>query len=113
MSWRQALAAASHGLEPGDFETYVSLLQPVSQRNGTLALEAPSRLAVEVIERRYRSTLEEALAQVSGGAMTRIQLLVRSLTQQELFPGAPRKVAPVPAASIRRALLLPKYTFDS
>jgi chromosomal replication initiator protein len=112
IAWQRTLDSVTSRIDGGDLDAYVSQLRPLLQRERTLVLEAPSRLAVEVVQRRYQALLEAALSEVTSGLLVRIALQVRSLTQQELFPG-PRRVPPPAAPAIRRSSLLPNYTFDS
>ena len=111
--WRQVLDGAAGGFAPDDFAQYVSRLHPSSQREQSLVVEAPSRLAADVVRRRYLAALESALAEASNGQLTRIVLTVKTSTQQELFPPPPPLPAPPSRAEARRSALLPKYTFAS
>ena len=112
-AWRQTLAAVSERIEAGDLTDYVLQLHPLAQHDRTLVLQAPSRLAVELVQRRYQTLLETELRNVSGGSLEKISLQVRNATQQELFPSAPAKVPVTTLVSARHPSLIPKYTFDT
>jgi chromosomal replication initiator protein len=114
LAWDQTLGAVVERIDATDLNDYLLHLQPVSQRGRTLVLEAPSRLATELVQRRYQPLLELELAKASGGSLEAISLRVRRTTQQELFPNpAPKPPAPSGAEAIDSSSLIPKYTFDT
>jgi chromosomal replication initiator protein len=109
--WRQVLNEVAARVAPGDFSDYISRLQPCSRREHSVIVEAPSRLAADVVRRRYLAQMESALAKASSGHLTHIVLTVKTAMQQELFPPPPPP-PPLPSkAEVRRSSLLPKYTF--
>jgi chromosomal replication initiator protein len=108
--WNLVLAEAGALIAGRDRTDYVAQLQPLAERDRTLLLEAPSRLAAEIIGQRYLRVLEDILTRVSGGTLVHVELQVRRATQQELFPG-PEVEEGAAKGPPRRSALLPKYTF--
>jgi chromosomal replication initiator protein len=104
--WNEVLACARLQIDPDDLRDFVDRLQPVAERDRTLVLEAPSRLAVQVVQERYRRLLEGCLQEVSEARFANLVLTIRKAKQQELF--APSGGA---AYEVRHSVLLPKYTF--
>src|SRR5262250_1452018 len=111
-AWRQSVEASVAELSESDLREVVTRLRVVSQRHETLVVEAPNRLAADVVRERCLEALQRALTQASGGQLRRIALTVPSGPQRELFPSPPPPKAPGRAVG-RRSALLPKYTFDN
>jgi chromosomal replication initiator protein len=113
-TWRHAVDSAVEQLGETDLREVVQRLRPVAIRGDTLILEAPGRLAADVVRERCLDVLQHALAQSSGGTLRTITLTLSSGAQQELFPAAPAAPAKPGSKSIsRRSALLPKYTFGN
>ena len=112
--WRQAADAVLEQLTGPDLREVVDRLRPVAMRGETLILEAPTRLAADVVRERCLEPLQQAIERASAGELRRIRLTLPSAAQQqqELFPVPP--AAPKPGKSVaRRSSLLPKYTFGN
>jgi chromosomal replication initiator protein len=110
--WARALERLLDGLADMDLRAVLQSLRPMAQRDDSLIVEAPTRLACDVVRERCLEGLQSALARVSEGALRRVVLTVSSGAQQELFPPPPVPEKP-PKVNSRRSVLLPKYTFDS
>jgi chromosomal replication initiator protein len=111
-AWDRSLEILRDRVEAQDYENYIRCLQPLATRDRNLLVEAPSRVAVEVITTRYLGLIEEVLSQTVGTPI-RVLLQPPSAVQQELFPLA---LTPPPGASAvrkRPSSLIPKYTFDN
>jgi len=99
-------------IDPKDYEGLIKRLRPVAAKDRNLLIEAPNRLAVDLITERYLTLLEEELSQSAGMAI-RVLLQPPTAAQQELFPLAvPQPVAKAPR-STKPSTLIPKYTFDN
>ncbi|MEO8603277.1 MAG: chromosomal replication initiator protein DnaA [bacterium] len=111
-TWRAAVDAIDDQLSEPDLREVVARLRPVAMRGDALIVEAPGKLAADVVREGCLEALQEALIRASGGTMRSVVLTLPSAAQQELFPTpAP---APKPGKpSTRHAALLPKYTFDN
>jgi len=111
-AWRQAIDRLQDRIDPKDYEGLIKRLRPVAVKDQNLLVEAPHRLAVELISERYLALIEE---EVSLAAGTTVRVLVQPPTavQQELFPlelGAPAVAAP---RQRRPSSLIAKYTFGN
>lgn len=110
-TWEFCLEELASRIDPQEFRSFISGLRPTLEHNGELEVEAPNRLAADVIRARYLSLIEETLQSVTNGQVERLVLHVRTVAQQELF-------APVhPPASMKgltqRTGLSQKYTFKN
>jgi chromosomal replication initiator protein len=112
-AWQQTLKSVAQRIDPSDLHDFVIQLQPVGKRDRTLILEAPSLHAADIVRQRYMPLIEAALVQASSGSLGQIDLQVRGVTQQELFPPPPRQPEPLERRDTRRSNLLPKYTFST
>jgi chromosomal replication initiator protein len=111
-AWRQSVEFILEQLAESDLRQVVARLRPVAQRGDTLVVEAPNKLALDVVRDRCLDALCGALEQASGGEIRKLTLTLPSAAQQELFPAPPPAPAkPVGKSVIRRSALLPKYTF--
>jgi len=111
--WKRSLVALKQRIETADFDALISRLYPLAQRDRNLLFEAPSKLAIDLINQRYLTTIEEVLS-AEMARPVRVILQPRKLTQQELFPLPPRpEEPPGPPATRRSSSLLPKYTFSN
>ena len=110
--WRSTIESIEAQLGEPDLREVVARLRPVALRGDAIVVEAPSKLAADVVRERCLDAIEQALVQASGGALRAVTLTIPSVGQQELFPAPP---APAKPARIdgRRSVLLPKYTFDN
>ena len=112
-AWQQALDVLRERIEPEDYDNFVRPLQLVAARDKNILLEAPSRLAVDFIARRYLDVIEEVLSQIVG-FQVRVLLEPPRMGQQELFPlSVPPPASAGGARSRRMSSLIPKYTFDN
>ena len=110
--WRSTIDAIEAQLTESDLREVVTRLRPVALRGDAIVVEAPGKLAADVVRERCLTALERALLDASSGALRSITLTVPSVGQQELFPPPP----PPPKMARpdgRRSVLLPKYTFDN
>jgi len=110
--WRSTIEAIEAQLTESDLREVVTRLRPVALRGDAIVVEAPGKLAADVVRERCLTALERALLDASSGALRSITLTVPSVGQQELFPPPP----PPPKMARpdgRRSVLLPKYTFDN
>lgn len=111
-TWRAAVEAIADQLTEPDLREVVARLRPVALRGESMVVEAPGKLAADVVRERCLDALQAALQRTSGGTLRGIALTLPSAAQQELFPAPPPAPRPGKPPS-RRAALLPKYTFDS
>jgi len=112
LAWRQTVERLQNRIDPKDYEGLIKRLRPVAAKDRNLLIEAPNRLAVDLITERYLTLLEEELSQSAGMAI-RVLLQPPTAAQQELFPLAvPQPVAKAPR-STKPSTLIPKYTFDN
>ncbi len=114
-TWRAALETVTNLIAEADVRETLARLRPVVARGETIVVEAPGKLAADVVRERCLSLLERALVQASAGGLRTITLTVANSGQQELFPPPPPapQEPPPPRVSPRRQALLPKYTFDT
>jgi chromosomal replication initiator protein len=110
--WRATIEAIEGQLGEPDLREMVARLRPVAMRGDAIVVEAPGRLAADVVGERCLAAIERALLQSSGGALRSVTLTIPSAGQQELFPTSPAPPK-VTRADGRRSVLLPKYTFDN
>jgi len=111
-AWKQSMDILRDRIEADDYENLIRRLHPVATRDRNLLVEAPNKLAVDLITKRYLNLIEEVLSQTAG-APVRVLLQPPSAMQQELFPFAVPSTPPS-AASLRNRRpsgLIAKYTF--
>ena len=111
-AWRRSLEILRGRIDAGDYENFIRRLRPVAARDRNLLVEAPNKLAVNLISDRYLGVIEEVLSQTVG-APTRVLIQAPGAAQQELFPLAVSHPGAAPARSRRPSSLIPKYTFDN
>ncbi len=111
-AWREAIDKLQNRIEPKDYEGLIKRLRPLAIKDHNLLVEAPHRLALELISERYLSLIEEEVSQAAGVAV-RVLLQPPSAAQQELFPLTTS--APIPSVSKPRrpSSLIAKYTFGN
>ncbi len=113
--WQAALETVGPQADSASREL-LAALRPSARKRHCLIVEAPSPQAAAFVRERYGEVIERALQAVSSGALRAFSLTVPQPGQQELFPtaSAPPSVA-LPERSarekLRRAALIPKYTF--
>ncbi len=111
-AWKRTLEILRGRIEQADYESFIRRLRPVAARDKNLLVEAPNKLAVDLISDRYLTLIEEVLSGVVG-APTRVLVQAPTAAQQELFPLS----VPGPATAVTRnrrpSTLIPKYTFDN
>ncbi|HVO25629.1 MAG TPA: chromosomal replication initiator protein DnaA [Candidatus Margulisiibacteriota bacterium] len=112
-AWKQSLEILRDRIDASDYDTLIRRLHPVAARGKNLLLEAPNKLAIDLITARYLSLIEDIVSQAIGSPV-RVLLQPPAAVQQELFPLS------VPAASLaagartrRPSSLISKYTFDN
>ena len=112
-AWKQSLEILRDRVDAGDYDALIRRLHPVAARGKNLLVEAPNKLAVDLVTARYLSLIEEVLSQAVGGPV-RVLLQPPAAVQQELFPLSMPATGPVSTARTRRASsLILKYTFDN
>ena len=84
--WEQTLRELTGLIAAEEIREFVDPLRPVEERNGSLILEAPNRLAAEIVRQRYLTVIQESLGRASHGSLSGAVLRVRNWMQQELFP---------------------------
>jgi chromosomal replication initiator protein len=112
-AWRQSVESIVAQLSESDLREVVTRLRPIAQRDDTLIVEAPNKLAADVVRERCLEGLRRALEQASSGELRRLTLTVPGAVQQELFPSPPPPPKPGGKVVTRRSALMPKYTFDN
>jgi chromosomal replication initiator protein len=111
-TWQAVVAATAEQLAEPDLREVLARLRPVGLDGDSMIVEAPGKLAADVVRERCLDTLQGALEQASDGTLRTLVVTLPSAAQQELFPMAaplPKPIKP----SIRHAALSPKYTFDN
>lgn len=109
-AWKRSLEILSTRIEREDYESFIRRLRPVATQDRNLLVEAPNKLAVDLISDRYLTVIEEVLSQTVGSPI-RVLIQAPTAAQQELFPfSVPATVA---GRSRRPSTLIPKYTFDN
>jgi chromosomal replication initiator protein len=112
-AWKRSLEILRSRVEAADFDSFIGRLRPVAAKDRNLLMEAPNKLAVDLISDRYLTLIEEVLAQTAG-APIRVLLQPPTAAQQELFPLSVPNPEKSPAQrSKRSSSLIPKYTFDN
>jgi chromosomal replication initiator protein len=112
-AWKRSLEILRERVDPADYESFIQRLRPVAAKERNLLVEAPNRLAVDLISERYLTLIEEVLSQTAG-APIRVLLQPPAAVQQELFPlSVPSPERSAPHRSRRPSSLIPKYTFDN
>ncbi len=113
-TWRATVDAVTEELVDANLRAVVRQLRPVALSGDAIVVEAPNKLAADVVRDGCLDSLERALERLSGGEVRSLTLTVPSGAQQELFPVAPAPAPPRPdPTGLRRSALLPKYTFDN
>ena len=112
-AWKHSLEVLRGRIEHDDYETFIRCLRPVAARDRNLLVEAPNKLAVDLVSDRYLGIIEEVLSQTVGSP-TRVLIQAPTAAQQELFPLSVSLPSGTAAIRQRRpSTLLPKYTFDN
>jgi chromosomal replication initiator protein len=109
-AWKRSLEILRDRIEAHDYETFIRRLHPVAARDRNLLIEAPNRLAIDLITQRYLNLIEEVLSQTVGSPV-RVLLQPPGAVQQELFPLAVPTSPPANLSRKRPSSLIPKYTF--
>src|SRR5512144_417852 len=84
-AWKRSLDILRDRVDAADYETFIRRLRPVAAKDRNLLVEAPNKLAVDLISDRYLTLIEEVLAQTAGMPI-RVLLQPPTAAQQELFP---------------------------
>jgi chromosomal replication initiator protein len=111
-AWKRSLDILRDRIDVQDYECFIRRLRPVALRDRNLLVEAPSKLAVDLISDRYLTVIEEVLSDTVG-APVHVLIQPPSAAQQELFPLSTPAAAQAPARSRRLSGVLEKFTFDS
>jgi len=112
-AWKRSLDILRDRVDAADYESFIRRLRPVAAKDRNLLVEAPNKLAVDLISDRYLTLIEEVLAQAAGTPI-RVLLQTPSAVQQELFPLSVPSAEKGSAHRGRRpSSLIPKYTFDN
>jgi len=111
-AWKQSLEILRDRIDAGDYDSLIRRLHPVAARGNTLLVEAPNKLAIDLVTTRYLSLIEEVLAQTAGTPV-RVLLQPPAAVQQELFPLSVPAVGAAPSGRSRASSLILKYTFDN
>lgn len=96
------------------YNTWIEQAQPVNLENNILTIEVPSQLHKEYWEKNLASTIVETGFQLTGEEITPLFLIQDELHQDreepEIIQPKPSELA---KKNSRKALLNPKYTFDT
>jgi chromosomal replication initiator protein len=112
-AWKRSLDILRDRIDGDDYESLIRRLHPVATRDRNLLVEAPNKLAVDLITKRYLNLIEESLSQTAGVPI-RVLLQTPGAVQQELFPLAVQSPPPSATTRGRRPSgLIPKYTFSN
>ncbi len=112
-AWKHSLEILRDRIDAGDYDALIRRLHPVAASGRNLLVEAPNKLAVDLVTARYLSLIEEVVSQAAG-APIRVLLQPPAAVQQELFPLSFPSTSPATASRSRRpSSLIPKYTFDN
>jgi chromosomal replication initiator protein len=112
-AWKRSLDILRSRVDAADYDSFIRCLRPVAAKDRNLLVEAPNKLAVDLISDRYLTLIEEVLAQTAGVPI-RVLLQPPAAAQQELFPLSVPTLDRHPAQRGRRSSsLIPKYTFDN
>jgi chromosomal replication initiator protein len=111
-AWERSLEILRDRVDPGDYENLIRRLQPLARRDRNLLIEAPNRLAIDVIAERYLNLIEEVLSQTVGGPI-HVLLQPPRAVQQELFPLSVSAPAPASTTRKRPSSLIAAYTFNN
>jgi chromosomal replication initiator protein len=110
--WKRALDLLRERIEAHDFDGFIRRLRPVAVRDRNLLLEAPNKLAVNLVSERYLKVIEDALSE--AGAAVRVLVQAPTAAQQELFPLSVPAASAIAAGRGRRLSgLNEKFTFSS
>jgi chromosomal replication initiator protein len=109
-AWNRSLEILRDRIEAQDYENFIRHLHPVAARDRNLLIEAPNRLAIDLITQRYLNLIEEVLSQTVGSPV-RVLLQPPGAVQQELFPLSVPARPPADLSRKRPSSLIPKYTF--
>ncbi len=111
-AWRESLDILRERIDPDDFENFIRRLHPVAARDRNLLVEAPNRLAVDFVTKRYLNVIEEVVSQTLGSPV-RVLIQPPGAVQQELFPLTPPRPTGTAPRTRRPSTLIEKYTFDN
>jgi len=110
-AWKEALHILRDRVEPEEYESLIQRLQPVAARDRNLLVEAPNKLAVDLVTKRYLNLIEEVLSETFGSPV-RVLVQPPTAVQQELFPlSFPSSGNTTGQRGRRSSSLIPKYTF--
>jgi chromosomal replication initiator protein len=110
--WKRALDLLRERIEAHDFDGFIRRLRPVAVRDRNLLLEAPNKLAVNLVSERYLKVIEDALSE--AGVAVRVLVQAPTAAQQELFPLSVPAASAIAAGRGRRLSgLNEKFTFSS
>jgi len=110
-AWESSVAAVAARIDGRDFTDFVTPLRPLQQRDRELIVEAPSRLAADVIRRRYQALLEESITKASRGTIVHLFFQIRKPKQRGLFSAEDIESTSATAPASRNYGLSSKYTF--
>ena len=111
-AWERSLEILRDRVDPQDYENFIRRLHPLATRDRNLLIEAPNRLAVDLITQRYLNLIEEVLSQTIGGPI-HVLLQPPGAVQQELFPLPVPTNVPASTSRKRPSSLIPTYTFSN
>jgi chromosomal replication initiator protein len=112
-AWKRSLDILKDRIDGDDYDNLIRRLHPVATRDRNVLVEAPNKLAVDLITKRYLNLIEDVLSQTAGIQM-RVLLQTPGAMQQELFPlAAQSPPPPISARNRRPSGLIPKYTFGN
>ena len=115
--WNEVLARAESRLGREPVESWLRDTAPVSFTEGTLRVAVPSATSRTWIDKKYGSTLREALCAVYGDPVT-LEIVVAKAGSKAAKTPRTKPEPPVPARPAVPALFAPiplneKYTFDN
>jgi chromosomal replication initiator protein len=111
-AWERSLEILRDRVDPQHYEEFIRRLHPVATRDRNLLIEAPNRLAIDLITERYLNLIEEVLSQTVGGPI-HVLLQPPRAVQQELFPLSVQANVPSGLGRKRPSSLIPTYTFNN
>lgn len=106
LAWQQALSILEKQISPSALEAWFYGAKPVTMQGNTLVLAAPNEFARDYLQSRYYPMVQEALQQVLGHKIIKIQVTC-------FPPGDADQREDIPDENVNLPRLNPKYTFET